>query len=117
MDSKHTPRLVPTGRESKCLLCDRWVREDEDTAGVGPGRFDWSDDGDYGCDASPLSDEDASGGHLVGEQLPLILRRAAAVQGLLAVLRFIDERCMIYGPHDRAREMIRAAISKANAAE
>ena len=69
-----------TGRTGQCLFCDEFVYEDRDDVG---GGLDWgTEDGDYGCDGSPLNGPDGTGGHLTldaARDLVVEFERAAAV--------------------------------------
>ena len=108
-----------TGRAGSCVWCRHRVEEDEDPAGVGPGRFDWGNDGDYVCDASPLTTDEGAGGHIVMAELrSQIVQRDALIEASRAVVEWADDDgwCAIYASivHDNIGPCaaLRAALAQ-----
>ena len=56
-----------------CLLCGVTVTWDG-PAGPPPQVGDWHLEGDYGCEGSPLNDEEGTDGHYTREDFGAILR-------------------------------------------
>ena len=47
-----------------CLWCGRWVETGRRMSGAtNPMDPAWQDEGDFGCDLSPMTNEEGTGGH------------------------------------------------------
>lgn len=49
------------GAESTCVQCGKAIKVD---ISIGGGVPDWSADGDFGCNESPDTNEEGTGGHV-----------------------------------------------------
>lgn len=68
-------RLVPM-EEGPCLFCHRWVEEGRDMAGcTDPLDPAWQVNGDFGCDRSPITNEEGTGDHVRPYDVALMLIR------------------------------------------
>lgn len=55
--------IVPM-RSGPCLWCGQWVEQGREIAGAtNPYDPAWHNDGDFGCDESPESNDDGCGSH------------------------------------------------------
>ena len=85
----HELRRLIERDEVRCVYCQRYVTWDPPADPSDPQQVgDWHYDGDYGCDASPETDEEGTGGHLtVEDMIALVSDRTVAVNIAIGLLQ------------------------------